>query len=55
MVCVRAHMYERETHRGLCHNEKGYHATCSNMDGFWEHHAKWNKSYRERQILYDKN
>ena len=24
-----------------------------NMDGPWRHYAKWNKSDRERQILYD--
>ena len=28
-------------------------AICSNMDGFGGHYAKWNKSDRERQILYD--
>ena len=26
---------------------------CSNMDGFGGYYAKWNKSDRERQILYD--
>ena len=28
-------------------------AVCSNMDGFGGHYAKWNKSDRERQVLYD--
>ena len=28
-------------------------ATCSNMDGTRDSHTKWNKSERERQILYD--
>ena len=28
-------------------------AICSNVDGPWGHYAKWNKSDRERQILYD--
>ena len=26
--------------------------TCSNLEGFGRHYAKWNKSDRERQILY---
>ena len=26
---------------------------CNNIDGPWGYHAKWNKSGRERQILYD--
>ena len=24
-----------------------------NIDGPWGHYAKWNKSVREREILYD--
>ena len=28
-------------------------AICVKMDGFWEHYAKWGKSDREREILYD--
>ena len=28
-------------------------AICSDMDGLGGHYAKWNKSDRERQILYD--
>ena len=28
-------------------------AICSNMDGPKGYYAKWNKSDRERQILYD--
>ena len=23
---------------------------CNNIDGSWDHYAKWNKLYRERQI-----
>ena len=34
-----------------CEKERN-HVTCD-MDGPWEHFAKWNKSNRERQILYD--
>ena len=37
----------------LLGNEKEWNiAFCSNMDGTGECHAKWNKSYRERQITY---
>ena len=28
-------------------------ATCNNMDGLGGYYAKWNKSDRERQILYN--
>ena len=28
-------------------------AICVEMDGFWEHYAKWSKSDREREIRYD--
>ena len=28
-------------------------AMWDNMDGLWGYYAKWNKSERERQILYD--
>ena len=28
-------------------------AICSNMDGLGGHYAKWSRSHRERQILYD--
>ena len=28
-------------------------AISNNMNGLWGHYAKWNKSNRERQILYD--
>ena len=28
-------------------------AICSNMDELGRHNAKWNKSDRERQILYE--
>ena len=26
---------------------------CDYMDESWKYYAKWNKSYRERQIVYD--
>ena len=35
------------------HKKEWNFAICNNMDGLGEHHAKWNKSERERQILYD--
>ena len=28
-------------------------AICNNMDGPWRPYAKWNKSERERQMIYD--
>ena len=37
----------------LGHKKELYFAICSNMDVLGEHYAKWNKSDRERQILYD--
>ena len=33
-------------------NERNF-TTCSNMDRLGGYYAKWNKSDRERQILYD--
>ena len=36
-----------------CHKEKTNAAICNNMNENWEHSAKWNKSDRERQTLYD--
>ena len=41
-------------HNGVLRgNEKEWNmALCSNVDGSGECDAKWNKSYRERQILY---
>ena len=37
----------------LSHKKEWHFAICSNMDGLGEYYAKWNKSDRERQILYD--
>ena len=35
-------------------HKKEWHITiCSNMDGLRDYHTEWNKSDRERQILYD--
>ena len=35
----------------ISHEKEGGPAICDNMDGTWGH--KWDKSDRERQILYD--
>ena len=37
----------------LIHEKEGNPVICNNMDGPWGNYAKWNKSDRERQILYD--
>ena len=34
------------------HKKEGNSAIWNNMDGPWGHYAKWNKSDRERQLLY---
>ena len=36
----------------LFSHKKGDLAIWDNMDGLWGHYTKWNKSERERQILY---
>ena len=33
--------------------EKKYPPTCDIMDGPWTHYPKWDKSDRQRQVLYD--
>lgn len=35
------------------HEKKEYSAIWKNMDETWWHYAKWDKSDKERQILYD--
>ena len=44
-----------QTHNGIVlrHKKEWDFAICNNMDGLGGHYAKWNKSDRERQILYD--
>ena len=37
----------------LSHKKEWNLAICDNMDGSRGYYAKWNKSGRERQILYD--
>ena len=42
------------THSGILpSHKKGWNpAICNNIDGLGGYYAKWNKSDRERQILY---
>ena len=35
------------------HEKEGNPTICKSKDGPWAHHAEWNKSDRERQMLYD--
>ena len=35
------------------HVKEAHLAICNNMYGHWGYHANWNKSDRERKILYD--
>ena len=37
----------------LSHKKEWNLTICSNMDGLGGHYAKWNKSDRERKILYN--
>ena len=37
----------------LSHKKEWNFDICSNINGLGGHYAKWNKSDRERQILYD--
>ena len=37
----------------LSHKKEWNNAICSNMNGPRDHHIKWSKSERERQIPYD--
>ena len=41
-------------YNGILFNQEkeGNPAICHNSDGPWGHYAKWEKSDRERQILY---
>ena len=51
---VHTHTHTHK-HNGilLSHKKEGNFAICNNMDGLRGHYAKWNKSDRERQLLYD--
>ena len=37
----------------LSHEKEGHYAICDNMDRPYGHYAKWSKSERERQVLFD--
>ena len=50
----RQRKYYTFTHTGIFSHNKEWNAViCNNMNGRWGHYAKWDKSDRERQILYD--
>ena len=42
-------------YNGILHSHKSVwnFAICNNMDGLGGYYAKWNKSDRKRQLLYD--
>ena len=44
------HIYNRIV---LSHKKERNNAICSDMDGPRDYHNKWNKPYREGQMLYD--
>ena len=50
---THTHVHTMEYYSAIKNNKWGNSAICNNMDGPWGHYAKWNKSERERQILYD--
>ena len=55
-VCVYIYIpYTHNTHNEiLLSHKKGWNfAICRDMNGLGRHYAKWNKSDRERQILYN--
>ena len=48
------YIYTIHKHNGILFGpEIGRHPSICNMDRPWEHYAKWNKSDRERQVLYN--
>ena len=49
-VCIYIYI-----HNGVLfsYKKEGNPTMCSSMDGPWGHYIKWNKSARERRILYD--
>ena len=57
VVCVYTHTHTHtHTHtqwNTTQPNKEWNFAICCNMDGLRGHYAKWNKSDRERQVLYD--
>ena len=57
-LCVHEQMDKEDTyihiHIKECYSAIGKNEIiCSNMDGTRDYHSKWNKSEREKQILYD--
>ena len=55
-IYIYTHIYihtHTHTKRNTTHKKEWILAICSNRDGLGGHYAKWNKSDRGRQILYD--
>ena len=50
-MCIYIHVYKMEYYSAIKKNE--ILPFVHNMDGPRGYYAKWNKSDRERQILYD--
>ena len=44
------HIFTTEYYSAI---KKKENVTCNNMDGSRDYYAKWSKSEKERQILYD--
>ena len=52
VIHTHTHTHTLECYSVIKNNEENF-AILSDMDGPAGHYAKWNKSDRERQILYD--
>ena len=52
-MCTHTHTHTHTHRNTLSHKKEWNFGICSNMDGVGGHYAKWNKSDREKQILYD--
>ena len=46
-------LWDTHTHTGEYDSTIKRNKSCHNMYGLWGQYAKWNNSYRERQIPYD--
>ena len=47
-MCVYTHIQTKRYYSAI---KKEWNFAICNMDGLQEYYAKWNKSYRERQVL----
>ena len=50
LLCIYIYIYNEVL---FSHKKNKNFAICNNIDGLGRHYAKWRKSDRERQILYD--